>query len=78
MRLTLTSAADEVLEAHADLTMDPDDARFLPHVLATESERLRAHDLLVRSRTTALPRATPARRPLIAQRPSTPAPLVTE
>jgi hypothetical protein len=43
-------------EAFANLTMDPDDQNFLPGVLTASSMLVRAHDLIVRSRTTSLPR----------------------
>jgi hypothetical protein len=45
---------DRVAETFADLTMDPDDARYLPAVLE-QSAILRARDLFVRSLTTSLP-----------------------
>lgn len=46
----------ESVETHRDLTMDPDDPRYLPAVLE-ESNFVRAYDLIVRSRTTSLPAA---------------------
>ena len=57
---TATVAVDvfadgEPIESYADLTMDPDDPRYLPAVLADRSLMLRAKDLEVRSRTSALP-----------------------
>ena len=50
------SQDDTELERFADLTMDPDDERYLPAVLEAESQLIRARDLFVRSRTTSLPR----------------------
>ena len=50
-------ADDERVETFSDLTMDPDDPNYLPHLLAEASAFLRAFDLFVRSRTTSLPRA---------------------
>lgn len=44
-----------VTETYADLTMDPDDDNYLPAVLLA-SGLVRAHDLIVRSKTTSLPR----------------------
>jgi hypothetical protein len=46
---------DELTETFNDLTMDPDDPRYMPQVLSG-SGLLRAHDLFVRSRTTSFPR----------------------
>jgi len=46
---------DELAETIGDLSMDPDDPRYLPAVLAS-SGLIRALDLFVRSRTTSLPR----------------------
>lgn len=43
------------VESYSDLTLDPDDPRYLPAVLADRSVVLRAKDLGVRSRTSALP-----------------------
>ena len=45
----------ETSESYTDLTMDPDDERYLPAVLSARSVALRARDLSVRSRTAALP-----------------------
>ena len=68
-RLTLSREGNR-LERHDDLSMDPDSERYLPAVLERESERLVAADLLVRSRTSVLPRATGGRRPLSASAPA--------
>jgi len=57
LRLT-EPASGRTLEEHEGLTMNPDDPRFLPQVLADGSDRLRAYDLAVRSRTTDFPRQT--------------------
>jgi hypothetical protein len=57
-------ADDELVETFTDLTMDPDDARYLPSVLEASSSFLRAHDLFVRSRTTSFPRTLPRPVPL--------------
>jgi hypothetical protein len=57
-------ADDELVETFADLTMDPDDPRYLPDVLEASSRFLRAHDLFVRSRTTSFPRTLPRSVPL--------------
>jgi hypothetical protein len=55
--LTLTVTLDgEVAETFPNLTMDPDDDNYLPEVLLSSSSLIRAHDLIVRSRTTSLPR----------------------
>jgi hypothetical protein len=43
-------------ETFGNLTMDPDDENFLPEVLTASSTLVRAHDLIVRSRTTSLPK----------------------
>ena len=43
-------------ESFANLTMDPDDQNFLPEVLSASSTLVRAHDLIVRSKTTSLPK----------------------
>jgi hypothetical protein len=43
------------VESYDNLTLDPDDQRYLPAVLADQSKVLRAKDLSVRSRTSALP-----------------------
>jgi Phage tail sheath protein subtilisin-like domain len=51
-------------ESYANLTLDPDDVRYLPAVLAGSSLLLRAKDLSVRSRTSSLPRG-PAGYPLV-------------
>lgn len=53
----------EQVESYGDLTLDPDDQRYLPAVLTERSLVLRAKDLSVRSRTSALPRG-PATYPL--------------
>ena len=57
-------ADDELVETFTDLTMDPDDSRYLPSVLEASSSFLRAHDLFVRSRTTSFPRTLPRPVPL--------------
>jgi hypothetical protein len=44
-----------VVESFANLTMDPDDAGYLPNVL-DDSALIQAFDLFVRSRTTSIPR----------------------
>ncbi|MES2443085.1 MAG: hypothetical protein V4574_09665 [Pseudomonadota bacterium] len=46
---------DALLESFADLTMDPDDANYLPAVLK-DSSLIRAHDLFLRVHSTALPK----------------------
>lgn len=57
--VTLTILADgEEVETITGLTMDPDDPLYLPAVLSANAF-LRAHDLLVRSKTTSLPAGTP-------------------
>ena len=43
-------------ETFGNLTMDPDDENYLPEVLTASSALIRAHDLIVRSKTTSLPR----------------------
>lgn len=48
-------AGGELVEAHTDTTMDPDDERYLPRLLEDRSALVRALDLSVRSRTTSLP-----------------------
>ncbi|HSV14507.1 MAG TPA: phage tail sheath subtilisin-like domain-containing protein [Tepidisphaeraceae bacterium] len=53
--LTITVDGD-IAETFPDLTMDPDDPNFLPEVLVSSSALIRAHDLIVRSRTTSLPK----------------------
>lgn len=54
--VNLSVTADgEVGETLTDLTMDPDDPRYLPDVLEAAAF-VRAHDLFVRSRATSLPR----------------------
>jgi len=63
---------DELAETFAELTMDPDDRRYLPDVLETSSRFLRAHDLFVRSRTTSFPAGLPKPKPL--QQGSSPTP----
>jgi hypothetical protein len=55
--VTVTVTQDgEVAETFPNLTMDPDDQNYLPEVLANSSSLIRAHDLIVRSRTTSFPR----------------------
>jgi hypothetical protein len=55
--ISLTILADgETAETFTNLTMDPDDPNYLPAVLSSSSTLLRAHDLIVRSRTSSLPR----------------------
>lgn len=48
-------SGDEEVETYNNLTLDPDDTNYLPHVLQG-SHNIRAFDLFVRSRTTSLPR----------------------
>jgi len=61
---TLAIAADgQQTEVFSDLTMDPDDERYLPLVLG-DSALLRATDLFVPSRTTSTPAAVARRTPL--------------
>jgi hypothetical protein len=43
------------VESYTNLTLDPDDQRYVPAVLADGSKVLRAKDLIVRSRTSSLP-----------------------
>ena len=45
-------------EVHDELSMDPDDPRYLPRILEEESGLVRAIDLYSRSRATHWPRAT--------------------
>ena len=53
----LSIFADDVLaEVYPNLTMDPDDANYLPAVLQG-SGLVRGHDLFVRSRSTSMPRS---------------------
>lgn len=53
--VNLSVLADGVeVETYPDLTMDPDDPRYVPAALAA-SARVRAHDLFVRSRASSFP-----------------------
>ena len=55
--INLTIFVDgELVEAYANLSMDPDDPLYLPEVLGSSSAFARAHDLFVRSRTTSFPK----------------------
>lgn len=54
---------NDQIETFTDLTLDPDDANYLPHALESSS-LLRAFDLFVRSKTTSFPRELPRPAPL--------------
>ncbi len=67
VRLTVSLALDtgvEEQEDHDGLSMDPDNPRYLPTVLETESALVRAVDLYGRERASHWPVATFAPRPL--------------
>jgi len=51
-------------ETFSDLTLDPDDQRYLPGVFEASSTLLRAHDLFVRTRASSLPAHDPRPKPL--------------